>query len=754
MDTEEYVLALNNQKIGLRKTDDGLLIPKNLRVFDSLLENKELEKFQVCLVTRGSPESITSILSEIEERMRGKRWIFFVADYSESDLSFEKIKNHNTKAEGFFPIKFKYSKTCENAQRALKKISDIYLPNYPYRIELQNQESVIEHREIQSFCFVATKEMKEEAAILLKSLRQFHQQPAYVFCDKETKSFLSCLELDLKGVSFRVELEEEDLQKIKKEHLFQRKNEFHRPECILKKMECMNFALQNHDNTFFLDGDVIVIDSLQENFDKKIFLSPHYYKLGTPISDGATNIGFFNAGYIFCADANFPDFWREAYLTDSAFYEQECMNRVCEKFDIGLFSRLHNVGFWRDSFGIDKETKSFHAHVADNANLDRSSSLKQLNADLKKKIMRFLKESQKEEHKTILEFIEKMENGWGGVQENFSFRESNPDGRINLHSQITFNSHRSGWRFAIDALTPLHNRDGILFDGFLENNFAWNLKEYRREGKNIPYKKPWVGFFHNPQNMPPWFFNEFSLQNIIAGTEFQKSLDSCLGLFALSEYHAKYLRETTGKKTSVLIHPTETPKVVFDFDRFLQNNNKAIVNIGYWLRKLNSIFSLPIASGGRYEKIRLIPFSSSRPLEAIDSLTEREKVIYDIKIDRQYANNTTTKSSLSNENYDALLSENIVFLDLYDSSANNAVIECIARATPLLVNPLPAVVEYLGNDYPLYFNSLEEAAEKADNLELLFDAHKYLKNCETKKKLSKEYFLKSLEESEVYQLLP
>lgn len=754
MDTEEYILVLNNQKIGLRKNSEGLLIPKNIKIFDSLLENKKLEKFQVCLVTKDSPESVSSILSEIEERMSGKRWIFFIGDCSESNSSFEKIKNHNTKAEGFFPIKFKYSKTIENAQRALNKISNIYLANYPYRIELQSQESVIEHREIQSFCFVTTKEMKEEAAVLLKSLRQFHQQPVYIFCDKETKSFLSCLELDLKSVFFRIELEEKDLLDIKKKHVFQKKNEFHRPECILKKMECMNFALQNHDNTFFLDGDVIVIDSLQENFDKKIFLSPHYHKIGTPSNDGAINTGFFNAGYIFCADANFPDFWREAYLTDSDFYEQECMNRICEKFDIGLFSRLHNVGFWRDSFGLDQNTKSFHAHIADNSNLNKSPSLKKMNISLKRKIMQFLKESQKKEHKIILNFIEKMENSWGGVQESFEFKESNPKGKINLNSQITFNSHRSGWRFAIEALAPLHNREGALFDGFLENNFAWHLQEYRRQGKFIPYKNPWVGFFHNPQNMPPWFFHESSLQNIIAGEEFQKSLECCLGLFALSEYHAKYLREATGKRTSALIHPTETPKVVFDFNKFLQNDRKAVVNIGYWLRKLNSIFSLPIASGGIYEKIRLIPFSSSRPLEVIDSLVEKEKSIYDMKIDKQYIDNTITKSSLSNDKYDALLSENIVFLDLYDSSANNAIIECIARATPLLVNPLPAVVEYLGNDYPLYFNSLEEAAEKANNLELVCDTHKYLNSCETKKKLSKEYFLKSLEESEVYQLVP
>ena len=59
------------------------------------------------------------------------------------------------------------------------------------------------------------------------------------------------------------------------------------------------------------------------------------------------------------------------------------------------------------------------------------------------------------------------------------------------------------------------------------------------------------------------------------------------------------------------------------------------------------------------------------------------------------------------EEYDDLLSKNIIFIDLYDASANTVVVECIARKTPLLVTRLDAVIEYLGKDYPLYFDNLE-----------------------------------------------
>ena len=39
--------------------------------------------------------------------------------------------------------------------------------------------------------------------------------------------------------------------------------------------------------------------------------------------------------------------------------------------------------------------------------------------------------------------------------------------------------------------------------------------------------------------------------------------------------------------------------------------------------------------------------------------------------------------------------------------------------TPIVINRLPAVVEYLGADYPFYFNSLEEARDKALNFDLI-----------------------------------
>ncbi len=348
-------------------------------------------------------------------------------------------------------------------------------------------------------------------------------------------------------------------------------------------------------------------------------------------------------------------------------------------------------------------------------------------------------------------------------------------GKISLGKQRIFGFHRSGWNFAVQALSPLHNPHGVLFDGCLENQFLFQhnarsrsrqiLAKMKADGvfqylatseeKGItPYQKPWVGFFHNPPAIPIWFHYHNSLQRLFQKQIWQDSLPHCIGLFALSNYHAEWLREQTGKPVSVLVHPTEIPEKQFDFHQFLQNPRKKVVQIGWWLRKLNSIYRLPLDKDNSlgYEKVRL-GFLFDVAEDLITKLMQQEARIHKIDVDEAYSENTTVLQHLPNDEYDDLLAANIAFIDLYDASANNAVIECIARATPLLVNPLPSVKEYLGDEYPMYFNTLEEAAEKALDTSLILETHLYLKHCETRQKLSADYFLNSFCNSEVYRMI-
>jgi len=82
-----------------------------------------------------------------------------------------------------------------------------------------------------------------------------------------------------------------------------------------------------------------------------------------------------------------------------------------------------------------------------------------------------------------------------------------------------------------------------------------------------------------------------------------------------------------------------------------------------------------------------------------------------------------------------------VFLDLIDVSACNTLIECIVRNTPIVINRLPAIVEYLGEDYPLYYNTLEEATSLINDDRKILEAYRYLKT-KDKEFLKMETFMK------------
>ena len=110
--------------------------------------------------------------------------------------------------------------------------------------------------------------------------------------------------------------------------------------------------------------------------------------------------------------------------------------------------------------------------------------------------------------------------------------------------------------------------------------------------------------------------------------------------------------------------------------------------------------------------------------------------------------------NLDNNDYDKILSENIVFVNLVDAAAVNTVIECVMRSTPIIVNRHPAVVELLGSQYPLFygddngkttnmFDLNKQVVSIMENPNSITDAHHYLENMD-KSELCIESFVNKL----------
>lgn len=290
---------------------------------------------------------------------------------------------------------------------------------------------------------------------------------------------------------------------------------------------------------------------------------------------------------------------------------------------------------------------------------------------------------------------------------------------LNLSTCKGFKEHRSGWSYCINCLRPFHSESGIFVDGFLDQTFA---RRFDITLPSVPFREPWVGFIHNPPNVPEWFDYFAAPQSIIKRESFRQSLKSCKCIVTLSDYMKEWLETKVNVPVISVKHPTQTFCRKWSIDKFLSKKRPAIAQIGYWLRKIDSI--LDLKSPYPYKKVWLPGNDYAK--EVLKRLEATKELMPE---DNKYKWAAVTKlDRLSNDEYDDLLTSSIVFLDLYDSSANNAVIEAIARNTPLLVNRLPAVVEYCGEDYPFYFDDLDHAADLLKDTDKIIETHHYLKN--------------------------
>lgn len=316
--------------------------------------------------------------------------------------------------------------------------------------------------------------------------------------------------------------------------------------------------------------------------------------------------------------------------------------------------------------------------------------------------------------------------------------------KLSLPRHLAFSYHRSGWGYALDALKPLLKPDGVLLDSFVEATFCWDLEKNEQSGK-LPYRRDWVAFIHNPPGIPAWHEFESAPQEIFKLPAWSKSQPYCRGIYAFSETMCSWLRQQIDVPVALAAHPTEPPECRFSMEAFLANPDRRIIQIGSWLRRLHSIALLKV----RMRKALLAPRPGSDP--HLQSLLRREAQ-HDSAARNADWSAVEFLAFHSAAEYDRLLMNNIVFLDLYDSVVNNTIIECIVRRTPVICNRLPSLEESLGRNYPLFFSNLEEAASKAENLDLIEKGHRHLSAIPLSA-FSQEAFRDSVARSEIYQSL-
>lgn len=105
---------------------------------------------------------------------------------------------------------------------------------------------------------------------------------------------------------------------------------------------------------------------------------------------------------------------------------------------------------------------------------------------------------------------------------------------------------------------------------------------------------------------------------------------------------------------------------------------------------------------------------------------------------------------LNDDDYDELLTKNVVFLRLVDATcAVNTIMECLVRRTPFFVNRgLPAIEDLVGKEYPLYYDSVYDIPDML-TLSNIEHGYKYLKDFDTNV-LSEQAFVGSIKNSSIF----
>uniref|UniRef100_A0A7S3ARS5 Uncharacterized protein n=1 Tax=Haptolina ericina TaxID=156174 RepID=A0A7S3ARS5_9EUKA len=289
--------------------------------------------------------------------------------------------------------------------------------------------------------------------------------------------------------------------------------------------------------------------------------------------------------------------------------------------------------------------------------------------------------------------------------------------------------HRGGWRAVMhhairrDVLS-VNNRGGqLMLIDCAEKWFVWG-------GQRPPWeegvREPWVGMIHSTPNLPPTYPREETLQGLLGTPAFIASVPWCRLIIVFAEYLARELRLLLPSvSVKVMWHPfgmdAGDPYQLFSMASFEERRGKwEMVFLGQQYRRLSTLSRLQVP----YRKVWL-PGSSKDNNNTFLIKHSRDEMAASPNLD------SFRIAYMRDHNaYDWMLLHNIVVVDVWDAAANNAVVEAIGMTNPIHINKHPAIVEYLGSGYPLYFNDVGSLQALLNDEHTLLQrtrlAHEYL----------------------------
>lgn len=294
-----------------------------------------------------------------------------------------------------------------------------------------------------------------------------------------------------------------------------------------------------------------------------------------------------------------------------------------------------------------------------------------------------------------------------------------PNNLIDILSHIT---HRGGWKWIICNLikADMYNTaSDINFIDLME----WYIMDDKKNVFNPIFEnnnKKYIGLIHGTI-MGRFDGDLCCLDTMLSdNSKFIKNIKMFLCVFTFTDYAKNYIEKIFRKKNielnvEVLRFPENDKLGKFNFENYNKNTSKKLIQIGQQLRYHSTIYKI----NTKLNKMWLPGFNDKKLAQSwiLNEMKGKNVELNDVDI--VYLENYYE--------YDRLLEKNIVLIHVMDANANNAVLECIFKNVPFIINKHPSVVEYLGDKYPLYFNDVNEIEKLLSN-DAIQKAHIYLTN--------------------------
>ena len=190
-----------------------------------------------------------------------------------------------------------------------------------------------------SFCTICTNKCAFELVGLLLSLSIYHpNEIIYILCDSKTKESIDNMSPNIRlNMKWFIELDK---------YSDKTRNEMEIEgiwgDFLKNKMSVINKALENEEDTLFLDSDMVILDEINEiEKDKKVGLSPQFIA-----KKNVEETGYYNAGMLWTNSKEVIDYWIEITDPNNSCAEQINMKKL-EKYEYFTFGENYNLQCWR-----------------------------------------------------------------------------------------------------------------------------------------------------------------------------------------------------------------------------------------------------------------------------------------------------------------------------------------------------------------------------------------------------------------------